>query len=47
MGGVEGREERIGKKAIGFGMSNYNRTLNCCVCTVSNLFMNNPILKPS
>lgn len=47
MGGVEGREERIGKKAIVFGMSNYNRTLNCYVCIVSNLFMNNPIFKQS
>lgn len=47
MGGVEGREERTGKKAIVFGMSNYNRTLNCSVCIVSNLFMNNPIFKQS
>lgn len=43
MGGVEGREERTGKKAIVFGMSYYNRTLNCCVCIVNNLFMNNTI----
>lgn len=47
MGGVEGREEKTGKKAIVFGMSNYNRTLNCCVCIVSKLFMNNPFFKQS
>lgn len=47
MGGVEGREEKTGKKANVFGMSNYNRTLNCCVCIVSKLFMNNPFFKQS
>jgi len=45
MGGVEGREERAGKKAIVFGMSHYSRTLNCCVCITNNLFMNNPVFK--
>lgn len=45
MGGVEGREERTGKKAIVFSMSYYNRTLKCCVCIVNNLFMNNTIFK--
>lgn len=47
MGRVEGGEERTGKKAIVFGMSNYNSTLKCCVCIVSTLFMNNPIFKQS